>query len=410
MNTSNVNSVAAAITDAPVAETVPSPAAVRTMANAALPEGTPAEEAQAIAADPATDPAPEAKPFKAKYALCIPAWQRFVPRAQWTPTLRDRNGPKDFCEKDLNYVQLLPYITLVDEDGFIFVYTRGNAGDEKALHDMRSCGVGGHMDNPLVVEEGESVAEALDNLIIAEAIREVEEEVGYKVPEAQMRQALADSFPIYYPARPVDAVHLGLSITIKVPNRQCLSKLEDGTILQPTWMDRAYANLQMHVESMVKPESLAWVFETWSKVHLSVTQSPDTERNYRQGVKSKAWRFRQQRTMVDLFSQAVAQESATSPKLKIVVNNGTHLEVSFDQGASWMRTEPPMSALVDQIHVGTLPLEGHPGETQKAYTFFSTLAELAITTVDFKHWDTIEFKPEEPVTSTAEAAEAVKAA
>jgi len=69
-----------------------------------------------------------------------------------------------------------------------------------------------------------------------------------------------------------------------------------------------------------------------------------------------------------------------------------------------------MSALVDQIHVGTLPLEGHPGETRKAYTFFSTLAELAITTVDFKHWDTIEFKPEANDAPAAVAAEAVKAA
>lgn len=101
-----------------------------------------------------------------KSALVIAKTDLDLPIEQWKPFMMSR----DICETDENYLQLIPYIAVVNERGEYFSYERGSAGNEARLHAKRSIGLGGHIDHP--------VTTTIEDLIATEAARELEEEVG----------------------------------------------------------------------------------------------------------------------------------------------------------------------------------------------------------------------------------------
>ena len=61
-------------------------------------------------------------------------------------------GVRPYIEDDIKFKQLIPYMIFKYKDS-IFLYNRGNGGNEKRLHDKYSIGIGGH----LQFEEGKEI-------------------------------------------------------------------------------------------------------------------------------------------------------------------------------------------------------------------------------------------------------------
>ena len=206
-----------------------------------------------------------------KNALVIPCEDRFKPMSEWTPIMMSR----ELCETDPQYLQVLPYITLFDEDsGDIFVYTRGSAGQETRLHSKRSIGLGGHIDEL----PGDRT---IEQLIIDEACRELEEETGFRPSSEIVQSALFASVQIYAPQTDVDAVHMAVALQIPV-KRSDLVKLEAGVIVDPQWFTPEQLSAYLNIERFTKPQVLLWTFETWSKILLELVLSG---RAYKQHVR-----------------------------------------------------------------------------------------------------------------------------
>lgn len=188
-----------------------------------------------------------------KSALVIPAHQRFYAIDQWTPSMMSR----DVCETDPTHLQVLPYVVLVSEDDEIYMYTRGAAGAESRLHAKRSVGLGGHIDSL-------PVGMTLREHIAHEAIREVEEECGYKPALKEMLMSLDSHTRLYSTESDVDSVHLGLVIMLNVLKKDIV-KPEEGTIVDPRWMLTEELQAYSFLERLVKPQCMLWSLENWSK-------------------------------------------------------------------------------------------------------------------------------------------------
>lgn len=166
--------------------------------------------------------------------------------------LMDRN----LCETDDNYLQVIPYITLMDRvTGNIFVYTRGEKGDESRLHGKCSVGIGGHIDN--------SITTTFVDLVLQETIREIKEEVGYDFDDndvIKLKESIEnESHFIYSENDDVSLVHIGLSVVFDVDVSK-LNNFEDGVITKGLWMDP---------ESLYDTD-LPFTLEDWSKLSLEL--------------------------------------------------------------------------------------------------------------------------------------------
>lgn len=331
--------------------------------------------------------------IKPKYALCIPAWQRFVPRSEWTPVLKDRHGPNDFCEKTTDFLQILPYITVQDRYGRIFNYLRAAGGDEKGLVNLRSVGGGGHIDTDVpelssYLEPGEAFVEgtsALDLHIAHDAKRELMEEFGLDVPVSELMLALEESFIMYFPKTDVDARHLAISMTITVADPAQLTAMEAGHIEDPQWIDRQFAQLQTMVADMVKPEAILWKFETWSAMYLHITSNGETLSSYMQQMDALQQRFRLQQKIVDLWSRDVVAKFPDTQRLVIHVDNGTSLCLEGKNGEPNQQVRVPSAPFIG-IHVGETQLDDEKGTTVPLYTW--AIDEVtSYRTTDFKDWE-----------------------
>jgi predicted NUDIX family phosphoesterase len=190
----------------------------------------------------------------AKLALCIDTKEHTLPINQWKPRLIDRV----ICETDESTLQIIPYVVLRDiATHEIFSYTRGNAGQEDRLHSKISIGVGGHIDD--------EIKSNLIELIAEEAVREIEEETGFKAnPQGIIKDLIkGDYIKLYTPnaEKSVDRVHIGIAFTIDV-NKKDLIKLEDGVILNPRWL--SLSELSDNVKSSFCN------LENWSKMLCTV--------------------------------------------------------------------------------------------------------------------------------------------
>ncbi|EKD22591.1 MAG: hypothetical protein ACD_84C00040G0005 [uncultured bacterium] len=165
------------------------------------------------------------------------------------------------CEKNSDYLQIIPYITLMNSDTReVFVYTRGKAGDEGRLRDKVSIGVGGHIDT--IPNSKTTFLE----ILVMEALREIEEEVGIKYSEmdpaeyATIKNSLMEMAPqysyIYNNTDEVGKVHFGVSIVISVTNKD-LGALEEEHITNTKWMTirdliDAYGSGELELEAWAK--------------------------------------------------------------------------------------------------------------------------------------------------------------
>lgn len=191
-----------------------------------------------------------------KSALVIAKTDLELPIEEWKPFMMSR----DICETDENYLQLIPYIAVVNERGEYFSYERGSAGNEARLHAKRSIGLGGHIDHP--------VTTTIEDLIATEAARELEEEVGLIIGKEEILAALEDAIIIHETDTAVDRVHLGIAFEIYVHTND-LTKLEDGVVINPKWMSARAIETHWALKELVKEDALKWEFEKWSDVYLS---------------------------------------------------------------------------------------------------------------------------------------------
>lgn len=78
------------------------------------------------------------------------------------------------AENDPSFKQIIPYVLLRDKSRHIFSYCRTKKGGEERLHNLRSLGVGGHI-NPVDGEgqDNQTYCRGLD--------RELNEEVGLRI-------------------------------------------------------------------------------------------------------------------------------------------------------------------------------------------------------------------------------------
>ncbi|HEY7155326.1 MAG TPA: phosphoesterase, partial [Gemmataceae bacterium] len=128
-------------------------------------------------------------------------FQGFCPRiADYLPALLEpahlhylSRGP---AETDLTFKQLIPYIVLRCRDR-VFCYTRGSAGGEARLRELRSLGIGGH----ICAEDGELSADPYR----AGLLRELEEEVFLDTTYTERIIGLIND-----DRTPVGQVHLGI--------------------------------------------------------------------------------------------------------------------------------------------------------------------------------------------------------
>ncbi len=142
---------------------------------------------------------------------------------------------RDTCETDLRVLQLLPYITLIDEDtDKVFIYKRGGSGNEERLVGLHSIGLGGH------IEEAPSNFSNIDDIILMNILRELNEEVGLEMTAnlmGRVRDMLAkDKYTIMYaPEDNVGHYHLCMWLIIRV-SKDDFGNHEENIITEGNWL------------------------------------------------------------------------------------------------------------------------------------------------------------------------------
>lgn len=143
-----------------------------------------------------------------------------------TVTLEDRAN----CETDQSLLQIIPYITLFDKKTKeIFVYSRGKGSGEQRLAGKCSIGLGGHME----IEPGTM---SLSEIIVEEALRELEEEIQIEIT-SELRDELSSKLFhgnvgfMYNSRTDVDRVHLAVAFFVGVDAEQIMSKTHEAGVI-----------------------------------------------------------------------------------------------------------------------------------------------------------------------------------
>lgn len=157
-----------------------------------------------------------------------------------TPTLL---CDRAVCETDTSVLQLIPYITLRDQEGRVFMYERGKGGNEDRLKTKLSIGLGGH------VESYPHLQTPLEHHLIIEGERELKEEIGLDLTLSYFVGLLWD------PLVDVGRVHLGLHAVCELPAGAQLSQEKD-VITRGRFVS---------VKELLEPETFERL-ENWSKV------------------------------------------------------------------------------------------------------------------------------------------------
>lgn len=158
---------------------------------------------------------------------------------------------RDICETDESYLQLLPYITLMNRGGEIFTYERGGKGGEARLHGNLSVGLGGHVDE---LPHPHTLLQRLQ----LEAQRECEEEAKVKLQRPpEFNHMLFDG------TNAVGRVHLGLWAIAPFDHSQLLV-LEEGMIENGRWESPA---------RLLQPDMFQRL-ENWSKLVVGYLGQP----------------------------------------------------------------------------------------------------------------------------------------
>jgi len=157
------------------------------------------------------------------------------------------------AETDSNFLQIIPYIVLQSE-GNIFAYTRLSKGNETRLHNKRSIGIGGHIDE-VATPMNLSNMDRVQSGCYTELFEEMDIETnGSFLPVETTYQC------IYDPSNDVGKVHLGLLYICNVSGRTVSVKETDK-------IEGKFYTIE-EIKSMFQQNSDA--FETWSTIALQL--------------------------------------------------------------------------------------------------------------------------------------------
>ena len=158
------------------------------------------------------------------------------------------------CEKNYNFIQMIPYIILRDidrETGAVkyLTYKRGKKGKENKLHDKFSVGVGGHIsvnqyvDSALKSDHVYIRHNAIpEKIVVAELVKEIQEETGFDMIEQfnyeELDLIVMKATPFYLDEGPdsVNSYHFALPIAINVNGfADAFISNEPGVIEKLSW-------------------------------------------------------------------------------------------------------------------------------------------------------------------------------
>jgi len=164
--------------------------------------------------------------------IFVPGVPRFLPRSQ--------------VEKDPSYKQLIPYV-IMSYNGKYLSYVRGKRAGEARLLNLRSIGIGGHI-NPIDADNSSLFAYLYENYLTA-VEREVAEEVAVEANHTDSIVALLND-----ESNDVGRVHLGI-VHYWILDAPKVNKREQ-MITQMTFMTPA------------KLQEVRDTMETWSQLCL----------------------------------------------------------------------------------------------------------------------------------------------
>ena len=158
------------------------------------------------------------------------------------------------CEKNYDFIQMIPYIILRDIDrdtGAVkyLTYKRGKKGKENKLHDKFSVGVGGHIsvnqyvDSALKSDHVYIRHNAIpEKIVVAELVKEIQEETGFDMVEQinyeELDLIVMKATPFYLDEGPdsVNSYHFALPIAINVNGfADAFISNEPGVIEKLSW-------------------------------------------------------------------------------------------------------------------------------------------------------------------------------
>lgn len=191
------------------------------------------------------------------------------------------------CETNPTYLQIIPYIILMSEDNEVFIYERGQKGNEERLHHLFSMGLGGHIeidtpsepysqlvkDTDLKYDNEGNIVDAIDVdrtlfVLITETIKqELQEEVGLELRDFEFQRILdcmPAFFTLYSDGDQVGSVHLGITAIIRV-NKDRLKDHEKDVIQKGQWV--RVDKIRDYLEEQNGQ------FEQWSRVCLDVCEN-----------------------------------------------------------------------------------------------------------------------------------------
>lgn len=140
------------------------------------------------------------------------------------------------CETDINYLQVIPYITLVNSNlSKVLTYRRGEAGNENRLHGNISLGFGGHIDS--LPKNG------LIQHMAIEGARELNEELNADITVVTdlLVKSMSNARVIFDNNNDVGKVHVGVSLIIDVCDM--VFSEEENVITELDWVD--YDSLEL---------------------------------------------------------------------------------------------------------------------------------------------------------------------
>ena len=158
------------------------------------------------------------------------------------------------CEKNYDFIQMIPYIILRDidrETGAVkyLTYKRGKKGAENKLHDKFSVGVGGHISvnqyvDPALKSDHVYIRHNAipEKIVVAELVKEIQEETGFDMVEQinyeELDLIVMKATPFYLDEGPdsVNSYHFALPIAINVAGfADAFISNEPGVIEKLSW-------------------------------------------------------------------------------------------------------------------------------------------------------------------------------
>lgn len=148
--------------------------------------------------------------------------------------------PRSTCERDINYRQIIPYITLITDNHEVMSFRQVEEDSEMSRVDKRSIGLSPHIEYlPEVEDVTKMTSDEWHRFIVEEALRKVEEEVGLKhiaLYREQMLTTLRLSKYRYLILNDTmeEQTHLGIHLFLRV-NPQDITKGEDDVTKDRRW-------------------------------------------------------------------------------------------------------------------------------------------------------------------------------